>query len=97
MITRSIRVGNDDPCRVGGACDDMEALMKRAVLTLLVLAAAMAVPFDRVEAQTGGPTFTVENPRIDIGEVKAGSDAVGTFIFHNEGTEDVKIIKAKPS
>ena len=28
-----------------------------------------------------------------VGEVKAGSDAVATFVFHNAGTEDVKIIK----
>jgi len=39
----------------------------------------------------------VENPRIDVGEIKAGSDAVATFVFHNEGPTDVKIIKAKPS
>jgi len=71
--------------------------MKRAVLILLVVTTAAALAVDRVEAQTGGPTFTVENPRIDVGEVKGGSDAVATFVFHNAGNADVKIIKAKPS
>jgi len=71
--------------------------MKRTALILTALAVSMIFPGDGIEAQTSGPKFTVENPKIDIGEVKAGSDAVATFVFHNEGTEDVKIIKAKPS
>jgi hypothetical protein len=75
----------------------MEDSMKQAVLTFVLLIAALASMVDHVEAQATGPTFTVENPRIDIGEIKAGSDAVATFVFHNEGPTDVKIIKAKPS
>lgn len=71
--------------------------MKRTVLILMVLAVTVVVAVDRVEAETAGPTFTVENPKIDIGEIKAGDEAVATFVFHNNGTEDVKIIKAKPS
>lgn len=71
--------------------------MKRTVLTLALLSVVMVAIADHVEAQSGGPTFSVENPRIDVGEIKAGSDAVATFVFHNEGPTDVKIIKAKPS
>jgi hypothetical protein len=68
--------------------------MKRSVLTLVVLC---VIAVAQAEAQSGGPTFAVENPRIDIGEIKAGSDAVATFVFHNKGPTDVTIIKAKPS
>ena len=71
--------------------------MKRTALTLALLSVMVIAVADHVEAQSGGPTFTVENPRIDIGEIKAGSDAVATFVFHNDGPTDVRIIKAKPS
>lgn len=71
--------------------------MKQTVLTLLVLTVALIAIADQVNAQTDGPTFSVENPRIDIGEIKAGSEAVATFVFHNDGLTDVKIIRAKPS
>lgn len=43
------------------------------------------------------PLLTVENEKIDLGEVKAGSEAVATFVFHNKGDVDVKILRAKPS
>jgi hypothetical protein len=71
--------------------------MKQTVLALALLSVVMVAIVDCVEAQSSGPTFTVENPRINVGEIKAGSDAVATFVFHNEGPADVKIIKAKPS
>jgi len=91
-----MRIGFVDRCETDGVLDDTEALMKRSVLMLLLVAVAFLV-VDRVEGQTGGPTFTVENPRIDVGEVNAGDEAVATFVFHNEGDVDVKILKAKPS
>ena len=31
------------------------------------------------------------------GEVTAGTAAVGTFVFHNDGDRDVTILRAKPS
>ncbi len=71
--------------------------MKQTALTLALLSVVMVAIGDHVDAQSGGPTFSVENPKIDIGEIKAGSDAVATFVFHNNGPTDVKIIKAKPS
>jgi hypothetical protein len=48
-------------------------------------------------AQTAPVTFSVEEAQIDLGEVKAGTEAVATFTFVNQGTEDVRIIRAKPS
>jgi hypothetical protein len=71
--------------------------MKQTALTLVLLTVAMVVIVDHVAAQTGGPTFSVENPKIDIGEIKAGTEAVATFVFRNDGPTDVKIIRAKPS
>jgi len=70
--------------------------MKQNVLTLALLSVVVFAIATHAEAQSG-PTFSVENPRIDIGEIKAGSEAVATFVFHNKGETDVKIIKAKPS
>ncbi len=71
--------------------------MKRTALTFALLGVMAIAVADHVEAQSGGPTFTVESPRIDIGEIKAGSEVAATFVFHNDGPTDVRIIKAKPS
>ena len=74
-----------------------EASMKRLIPILMLLTAAVMTFEDRADAQSAGPTFFVENARIDIGEIKAGTEAVATFVFHNEGPTDVRIIRAKPS
>ena len=66
--------------------------MKRTVFMLTILAATITVGAEAV-----GPTFSVENNRIVLGEIKSGNDAVATFVFHNQGPEDVTIIRAKPS
>ena len=41
--------------------------------------------------------FWVEEPKLDMGKVTAGTDVLGTFVFHNDSDADVKIIRAKPS
>ena len=78
--------------------------MKRwSGLTFLLLAGAIAlgvssgsaVTDEGQEGETKG--FWVENTTVDLGKIRAGEDAVGTFIFHNETDKDVKIIRAKPS
>ena len=68
--------------------------MKRcaALVMLMVLLWAAAAG-----AQTAPVTFSVEEARIDLGEITAGPKAVAPFTFVHQGTEDVKIIKAKPS
>ena len=43
------------------------------------------------------PTFRVEQTELDVGIVIAGSVATATFVFHNDGPEDVHITRAKPS
>ncbi len=71
--------------------------MKRAVLILMLAATTMGASVDRVGAESPEPAFRVENPRIDLGQIKSGTDVLATFVFHNDGPVDVKIIKAKPS
>jgi len=77
--------------------------MVRTVLLVGVLASAapMCVHGGEQDGSGGvpqvGPLLTVEEPTIDLGEIKAGSDAVATFVFHNKGDVDVRILRAKPS
>jgi hypothetical protein len=63
-------------------------------LTAAILAAAS---IGMVFGQAGVPTFSVEQPRLDLGEVRGGAEVVATFVFHNNGAQDVRIIKAKPT
>lgn len=65
----------------------------------LLLCVALAVMFGSASAQNAVVSrgFWVENPRIDLGEVRSGTPAVATFVFHNDGPKDVNIIRAKPS
>lgn len=71
--------------------------MKRiAWLSMLVVLMVLALAGTGVAQQTG-VTFKVEEPRLDLGDVKSGSEAVATFVFHNTGDADVRILKAKPS
>lgn len=71
--------------------------MRRSVLISALVLAAVLMIGDWAGAQSGSPTFSVENTRIDLGKIKAGTVAEATFVFHNNGPDDVKIIKAKPS
>jgi len=43
------------------------------------------------------PSFWVEEPELDLGTIVAGTVATATFVFHNNGPEDIHIIRAKPS
>jgi hypothetical protein len=48
-------------------------------------------------AEDDGPSFRVEQAALDLGTVVAGEAVKATFVFHNDGPEDVHIIRAKPS
>ncbi len=50
-----------------------------------------------VAADTSTRVIRVENRRLDIGEVKAGEEGVGTFILHNESDRQMRVLHAKPS
>ncbi len=74
--------------------------MKRlSVLVLMIAASLVSLSVFSAreivaEADTG---FRVEQPKLDLGDIKSGTDAVATFVFHNPGETPVRIIKAKPS
>lgn len=48
------------------------------------------------QGNTAGPRWTCAQPTIDFGEVWAGTMIKKTFEFRNEGTETLRILKAKP-
>ncbi len=71
----------------------------RAVVALLLLLGASVVCFAQSGDAAGSetPVLTVENDQLMLGNITAGEDAVGTFVFHNHGDTAIKIIRAKPS
>ena len=71
--------------------------MKREVVMILGVAVALLAVAGSARAQLAGPALTVEQPRIDLGDIRSGTDAVATFVFHNAGPVDVRILNAKPS
>ena len=53
---------------------------------------------DHVAAiEAAEPSFRVEEAKLDLGTIVAGGVATATFVFHNDGPDDVHIIRAKPS
>jgi len=64
-----------------------------AALVLLFAATAVTVAGDeRVK-----PSLWVENDSIDIGSVIAGRTASATYVFHNDGPTEVRILRAAPT
>jgi hypothetical protein len=69
---------------------------RTGVIVATLMCAAFAI-VDADDAETANQAFRVESPQLDIGKVRAGAEAVATFVFHNDGEKDVRIIRAKPS
>ena len=72
----------------------MAASMRQpATLALLFVTAAVAVAAnDNVK-----PSLWVENDSIDLGRVIAGRTASATYVFHNDGPTEVRILRAAPT
>ena len=68
------------------------AVAVAAVFTAVLMTFALVAA-----AQETSPLFRVERAELDLGTVIAGASATATFVFHNDGPEDVRIIRAKPS
>lgn len=66
-----------------------------AVVLILTMSSVGAAQTELAEEVSKG--FWVEKTHIDLDPVSAGTDAVATFVFHNDTAKEVKIIKAKPS
>ena len=66
------------------------------VLSAIVLCASVDfVAADETQQKSGA--LRIEEQKLDVGEFQAGTEVVGTFVFHNDGERDIKIIRAKPS
>ncbi len=74
----------------------MQAL-KRTMDAMMLIAALTASVLTTSAGETERATFWVENDSMDLGRVAAGRDATATFVFHNDGETEVRIIKAAPS
>jgi hypothetical protein len=68
-----------------------------AVALAAALVFAGFVVIQPAAAQDPEPSFRVEDAELDLGTIIAGTTATATFVFHNDGPDDVRIIRAKPS
>ena len=74
--------------------------MERYVCAVVMTAALVMIPAaatTALEGVDGEPSLRVEEADLDLGTVVAGDVATATFVFHNDGPDDVHIIRAKPS
>jgi hypothetical protein len=71
--------------------------MKPTLIVASALLVAVAAAPAAAQTDAVAPSLRVEHERIELGEIKAGSEAVATFVFHNDSDQDVNIIRAKPS
>lgn len=76
--------------------DSHAAARPFACVFLLALVCSLA-SFGFAQAPTQPASFTVEQSSLELGKVVAGQTVTATFVFHNDGPEDVHIIRAKPS
>ena len=74
--------------------------MTRHVRAVALAAAFMCSGFfaDHVgAAEDPESSFRVEQAIVDLGTIVAGTIGTATFVFHNDGPDDVRILRAKPS
>jgi predicted secreted protein len=69
----------------------------RAVAPAAVFFCAMMAVSANLVAEKPAPSFYAEQTHLDLGIVVAGDVVTATFVFHNEGSEDVRILRAAPS
>ncbi len=49
------------------------------------------------EAERPNRVLRVEQANIDLGRVRPGGEVTATFVLHNEGDREIRILGAKPS
>ena len=69
----------------------------RAVAPAAALVCALITVALPAVAEDERASLWVEEASLDLGTVVAGESATATFVFHNDGPEDVNIIRAAPS
>jgi len=75
----------------------MGRIGRGAVLWIVLAGSLSAMPASGFAAETSKRVVRVENSRLDLGDVKAGTEGVGTFILHNDGDSEMRVLHAKPS
>ena len=69
----------------------------RAVAPATVFFFAVMAVANTSVAEDAAPSFYAEQTHLDLGIVVAGEVVPASFVFHNEGSEDVRILRASPS
>ncbi len=70
----------------------MAVWIRRSIALVWLLAAVTVAADDNIR-----PSFWVEDDTIDLGSVIAGRTASATYVFHNDGPTEVKILRAAPT
>jgi hypothetical protein len=69
----------------------------RAVAPAAVLFLTLMALSNTSIAEDPGPSFYAEQTHLDLGTVVAGEVVPAIFVFRNEGSKDVRILRATPS
>ncbi len=88
-----------------GSGGSREGSMRRSSMLVPVMVLGLATGVAAAGQQQAAPTATkaprqmirVEKAHLELGTFIAGSEVVGTFVFHNDGDRPVKIVRAKPT
>ena len=70
----------------------MTVWTRMSIALALFFAAVAVAANDNVK-----PSLWVENDSIDLGRVIAGRTASATYVFHNDGPAEVRILRATPT
>ena len=71
--------------------------MKNVVTVMLAVGlVGVLVVNGQADDQSAKSGLVIEQQEIDVGAVKAGQEAVATFVFRNTGETPVRILQAKP-
>ena len=69
----------------------------RAVAPAAVFFLALMAMANTSVAEDSEPSFYAEQTHLDLGTVVAGEVVPAIFVFRNEGSQDVRILRATPS
>ena len=67
------------------------------IAPMLIAGAAITMLTAAEQGSPSGTALRVDETTVDAGEVFAGRQAIATFVIHNDGDRDIRILRAKPS
>jgi hypothetical protein len=71
--------------------------LTRSVVLAMGLTTAPLLVTGQAARTVEQTVLRVENDSIDVGRLIAGKTATATYVFHNDGTTDINIVRASPS